>query len=380
MRRIGIGLMAAVLCCTMATATSQASSSTPVPFPKTIKGLKAPVSVGSALDPVPAYVPQNACQPGTPPGVAKLRALVLKTYGVGGAGNTARTCAEGTSEHSDGRAWDWMVNVKTAKEKAAAADFLAWLTRNDGRAARRLGIMYVIYNKKIWASYRAKDGWRASSGHTDHVHISFSWNGARGNTSWWTGTVRPVDHGPCQRFAGQPSAVDTKKVNTKPCPGVSPLMKTTNLPTLEYGHKHSAVSTAQGLLGLARTGTFDTQLRARLISWQRANNLPKTGGLDQPTWAILRTTSVTKNVAKEYTPASARTYGAKNYSTRSMRSLDTGRHVLVLQRALGLPLKRVTGYFGVQTTDAVKAMQRQLNRPVTGTWTGGDWKALNAAS
>lgn len=379
MRRIVISIVAAALCCAVMAAPGQASTSTPVPFPKTIKGLKAPGGVGRALDPVPAYVPQNACQPGTPEGVRKLRELVMRTYGVGGIGNTARTCAEGTSEHSDGRAWDWMVNVKNAKEKAAAADFLAWLTRDNGRAARRLGIMYVIYNKKIWASYRSKDGWRASSGHTDHIHISFSWNGARGNVSWWRGSVQPVDHGPCQRFAGQPSAVDTKKVNLTPCPAASPLMKTTSMPTLEYGQRHSAVSTAQGLLGRARTGSFDAGLRSRLLSWQRANNLPKTGALDQPTWAILRTSSVKKNVAKEYTATSARAYGRKNYANRSMRSLDTGRHVLVLQRALGMPLKRVTGYFGAQTTDAVKAKQRQLGRPATGVWTGADWKALSAS-
>lgn len=379
MRRIVITVVAAALSCAVLAAPGQAASSTPVPFPKTIKGLKAPGKTGTALDPVPAYVPQNACQPGTPEGVRKLRELVMKTYGVGGIGNTARTCAEGTSEHSDGRAWDWMVNVKNSKEKAAAADFLAWLTRNDGRAARRLGIMYVIYNKKIWASYRSKDGWRPSSGHTDHIHISFSWNGARGNVSWWKGAVQRTDYGPCQRFAGQPSAVDSKNVNPNPCPAASPLMKTTSMPTLEYGNRHSAVSTAQGLLGRSRTGYFDTGLRAQLIRWQRANNLPKTGALDQPTWAILRTSSVTKNVAKEYTAASARTFGSKNYAKLSMKSLDTGRHVLVLQRALGMPLKRVTGYFGVQTTEAVKAAQRRLGRPATGVWTGADWKALAAS-
>ncbi len=49
--------------------------------------------------------------------MAKLRDLVLTTYGVGGAGNTARSCNEGTSEHADGRAWDWMVNVKSAEER-----------------------------------------------------------------------------------------------------------------------------------------------------------------------------------------------------------------------------------------------------------------------
>lgn len=374
MRRIVAVAVAVVVCSAAFTAPSQAAPPRPTPFPSKPTGLPVPASMG-ALDPVPTYTPQNACQPGTPKGVADLRALVMKTYGVGGIGNTARTCAEGTSEHSDGRAWDWMVDVNKPKERAAAADFLAWLTRNDGEMARRLGIMYVIYNKMIWASYRSKDGWRPSSGHADHIHVSFSWNGARGNTSWWKGAPQPVDYGPCQRFANQPSAINTK-VNRTRCPAVSPLMKSTTMPTLEYGHRHAAVATAQRLLGRAETGTFDLGLRSALITWQRANNLPKTGALDQPTWAILRTSTVRTNVAKEYTPASARAFGAKNYAGLSMKSLDAGRHVLVLQRALGLPLKQVTGYFGAPTTDAVKARQKQLGRPATGVWTGADWQAL----
>ena len=50
----------------------------------------------------------------------------------------------------------------------------------DGKSAywaRRLGIMYIGYNKRIWGSYRASEGWRKlsnSNPHTDHVHFSFS--------------------------------------------------------------------------------------------------------------------------------------------------------------------------------------------------------------
>ena len=374
MRRIIAVVVAVVVCSAMFTAPSQAATPRPTTFPSKPAGLPLPTSMG-ALDPVPTYTPQNACQPGTPRGVANLRDLVMRTYKVGGIGNTARTCAEGTSEHADGRAWDWMVDVNKPKERAAAADFLAWLTRNNGEMARRLGIMYVIYNKMIWASYRAKDGWRPSSGHTDHIHISFSWNGARGNTSWWKGSPQPVDHGPCQRFANQPSAINAN-VNRTPCPAASPLMKSTSLPTLEYGQRHAAVSTAQGLLGMPRTGYFDQALRKRLYDWAGENNVPRTGALDQPTWAILQSKTVRTNVSSEYTTASAKAYGRKTYSSRTIRNMHTGRDVLVLQRALGMPLRRATGYFGAPTTVAVKAKQKQLGRPVTGVWTGADWKAL----
>jgi hypothetical protein len=85
--------------------------------------------------------------------------------------------------------------------RAAAHKVFHWLFRADalGRRfamARRLGVMYVIYNRRIWGSYRAADGWRPHVGanpHTDHAHFSFSWAGARKQTSYWDGS--PVTYG-----------------------------------------------------------------------------------------------------------------------------------------------------------------------------------------
>jgi hypothetical protein len=61
-----------------------------------------------------------------------------------------------------------------------------------------MGIMYVIWNDHMWASYDTFDrkGYRnascasvaACSGtlrHRDHVHISLSRAGGRGDTSWY---------------------------------------------------------------------------------------------------------------------------------------------------------------------------------------------------
>src|SRR3954452_5714603 len=56
--------------------------------------------------------------------------------------------------------------------------------------ARRYGIMYMIFNHKIWGSYNAAAGWRDYTGpnpHTDHIHVSFGWPGALEQTSYWTG-------------------------------------------------------------------------------------------------------------------------------------------------------------------------------------------------
>ena len=54
--------------------------------------------------------------------------------------------------------------------------------------ARRLGVMYVIFNGHIWSAYDAAAGWRPYLGpnaHTDHVHVSFDIDGGQGATSFW---------------------------------------------------------------------------------------------------------------------------------------------------------------------------------------------------
>ena len=74
---------------------------------------------------------------------------------------------------------------------AARNLFRAEPTGRRWAMVRRLGVMYIIYNRRIWASYRAEEGWRPYVGanpHTDHIHFSFSWAGARKQTSYWDGT------------------------------------------------------------------------------------------------------------------------------------------------------------------------------------------------
>jgi hypothetical protein len=91
------------------------------------------------------------------------------------------------------------VNITNANEKAAAESFVNALMATDKAGnkhalARRMGVMYVIWNRQIWSAYRASEGWRPYSGasaHRDHVHISMSWAGALGRTSFWSGTVPP---------------------------------------------------------------------------------------------------------------------------------------------------------------------------------------------
>ncbi len=67
--------------------------------------------------------------------------------------------------------------------------------------------MYVIWNRHIWSASDAAAGWRPYSGvspHTDHIHISLSWDGAMKRTSWWTGTaITQQDIGPCRIYVGE---------------------------------------------------------------------------------------------------------------------------------------------------------------------------------
>lgn len=146
------------------------------------------------------YLPQKSCDPDAKPGVKAFQELVLKTWGRGYSGGVIRDCTRGgLSEHKEGRAWDWFVDLGKQGDQDAAIRTLNWLLMYEAENARRVGIMYIIWLRHIWSSYRHEDGWRRYSGpnpHTDHVHFSFSWAGANKRTSWWTGEVAGVDRGP----------------------------------------------------------------------------------------------------------------------------------------------------------------------------------------
>ncbi len=156
-------------------------------------------SFSSPIDPLASYDPQSTCDPTAKAGVKAFRDLILATYPCTGDFGIERACnVGGTSEHKEGRAWDW----KVAVGNQAADDLLAWLLAPDAQGntyamVRRLGVMYIVWNKKIWGAYRPQDGWRAYSGnpHTDHVHFSFSWAGANKTTSYWGGQTLPLDSG-----------------------------------------------------------------------------------------------------------------------------------------------------------------------------------------
>lgn len=117
-----------------------------------------------------------------PPGVAAFRAWALARGGRDGG--VWRACeVGGRSEHHEGRAWDWMIDVPTGR--ALVDELLA-----DGAAlARRAGVLYLIHDRRIWRAYEPR-GWSPYTGrnpHTDHVHFSFTRAGAAGRTSFYQG-------------------------------------------------------------------------------------------------------------------------------------------------------------------------------------------------
>jgi len=151
----------------------------------------------SGIDSYASYDGQTTCDPTEKPGVVAFMNLVLATYPCTSSSGITRSCSTGgTSEHKEGRAWDWGLSYP----HPAADSFLAWLLATDEHGnehamARRLGIMYMIWNNKIWKSYKASAGWQPYTGsnpHTDHVHFSFSWDGANKKTSFWTSGTTPA--------------------------------------------------------------------------------------------------------------------------------------------------------------------------------------------
>jgi len=146
------------------------------------------------IEPLASYQPQQVCSPSPKPGTVGFHDLVLRTYPDSGDDGISRDCAQGgRSEHKEGRAWDWGVDVHDPEQKEHAAEVIGWLLATDEYGhqfamARRLGVMYVIFNGHIWSAYDAAAGWRPYHGpnaHTDHVHVSFDIDGGQGATSFW---------------------------------------------------------------------------------------------------------------------------------------------------------------------------------------------------
>ncbi|HWH31021.1 MAG TPA: hypothetical protein VNU26_19050 [Mycobacteriales bacterium] len=250
--------------------------------PATPSGMPAEIEV-----PQP-YVGQKVCDPVAKPGVRAFVDMVLRTYPGTSSLGIVRDCGVGgTSEHKEGRAWDWGVNYYDATQRAQANDLLAWLTKPDNRGysfamARRLGIMYMIWNKQIWKAYDADKGWQPYSGpspHTDHVHFSFGWNGAKKVTSFWDGTVAPVDYGP----GGAPSSA------VVPVPSKENLavLRAYGDTTLSQGSSGTAVAVMQRGLKISDDGAYGSGTASAVAAFQRSQGVSTPGSFGPRDWLLL---------------------------------------------------------------------------------------------
>lgn len=153
---------------------------------------------GTEIEGFAHYEGQSTCDPTPKAGTLALRDILLARYPTTKSLGVSRDCAVGgQSEHKEGRAFDWGADLTDGNDNAAVLDFLTALLAPDAQGnnyalARRMGVMYVIWNRQIWGIYDAQAGWRPYDGanpHTDHVHISLTWAGGRGETSFFSGNV-----------------------------------------------------------------------------------------------------------------------------------------------------------------------------------------------
>jgi hypothetical protein len=160
----------------------------------------APVKLPADIEQTPPYQPQTFCDPTVKPGTQALANKLTATYAGTAIVSLVRPCGTDKSEHYDGRAIDWGVDHRVDRQRLQGQAFLHWLFATDAAGQdhamlRRLGVMYVIWNKQIWGSWSQK--WEpyscsgATACHIDHMHISLDWSGAMKKTSFWTGVVRP---------------------------------------------------------------------------------------------------------------------------------------------------------------------------------------------
>ena len=295
------------------TATTPAPTPPPVPIPVPTPTLPVPPTprgLPAAIEDLAVYVEQSSCDPVAKPGVSAFARLLQSTYPDTGTLGIVRDCSlNATSEHEEGRAFDWAVSYRNAAQVAEAKTVFAWLLSPDAAGheaamARRLGIMYIIWNKQILGLYRLSEGWRpyacsdVTSCHQDHVHFSLTWAGAMQRTSWWTKTVAPTDYGPCRSASLPWAPTYSGTARTVPCPNVaSPLWPvTTNDPpflrllrlwsgaSLHVGSAGQGVLALQQSLKIGADGTFGAGTQSVLTGWQTAHNVAPTGWMTTETW------------------------------------------------------------------------------------------------
>lgn len=188
-----------------------------------------------AIDAYARYEEESGCDPTAKRGALEVQRIIRAAYGPDSAMNTPRACSPANSGHEEGRAIDWMTNVRVPAQRAQADDLIMWLLSPDAYGnphamARRLGVSYVIWNSQKFYLFKPSAGWteysdclRVRTGpendntcHRNHVHISLSWAGARAETSWYTGQGQSRSTCPAAPASGAAPAVPTRGLGYVP--------------------------------------------------------------------------------------------------------------------------------------------------------------------
>lgn len=332
---------------TVATALCAAAFGVAAPAPA-VAAVPALPALPAGIETLAPYEPQRVCDPRARAGVVAFRRLVLTTYPGTRSGGIVRSCGKGArSEHKEGRAWDWSVDATKPAQRAQAEAFLAWLLAPDARGfsaanARRMGIMYVVWDGRIWRSWQAHKGWQRYDGrdaHRGHVHFSFSWAGAAGRTSFYSGEVAP--------------------------PIVRPA-----LPALYPGYSGPLVRDVQRLLDVpGANGHFGPATRAAVLRFRERHGLGATAAVDGAVWAALLPPASPVPSPERAPDGPA--------GEPVLRVGATGAAVRDLQRLLRV---QADGAFGPQTLAAVRRFQRQHDLVTDGVVGARTWQALRAVA
>ncbi|WP_035856824.1 peptidoglycan-binding domain-containing protein [Cryptosporangium arvum] len=405
----------------------------------------APASLPTGIEALAPYVAQSSCEWVDKPGSIALGTLLKTTYPDTSYGVTRGCTGTMNSEHYDGRAVDWMNSIRKPTQAAQATAVLDWLFATDAAGnkfanARRLGVMYVIWDGKIWGSYNQvwkpystcashpEAGWDTTC-HRDHVHFSLSWAGAMKRTSYWTGSVAANDYGPC-RTSDLNYAAPYRGVNPTRCASYAKLTAPAGSGAayaglvkfsgaqLQAGASGNAVKALQTGLGLSADGSFGASTTEAVTQFKSTHGLPANGVVDAATWRVLLAalkpgapaakpttpvapatpaasppkpaaspakpvSSPAKPVSSPAKPAAKPAAGPAKpanalaqYRNTTLKVGSRGAAVTALQRRLKLPT--VTGTFATKTQNAVKIFQRTHRLPVTGVVNRATWIALGA--
>lgn len=365
-----------------------------------------PGGMPAGIEDLAPYTGQVSCDPVAKPGTLALARMLTATY-PGTGYLVGRACGADSiaTEHVDGRAIDWTVSARSSTQKAQADTFLSWLLATDGSgrpfaAARRLGIMYVIWNDRIWSSHDPLTGWRPYSTcqahpeasadavcHRSRLHISLSWAGAMQRTSYWTRTVAGPDFGPC-RPADLNWAPAYSGRNPTACPSYAPVPApagaSTAVSTLVRfsgatvgpGDSGPVVSAVQKALGVTADGSYGPFTADAVVAFQKRHALAPSGAMDAGTWRALLIAAGGRTVVQQTpAPVPAANKALSKYKHLVLRYGSRGDAVIALQRRLKVT---TSGWFGPKTRAAVVTFQQKAKLKPTGIVDAATWKALGA--